>query len=663
MAKRTTNQSYGNDSISALKGADRVRKRPAVIFGSDGLEGCEHAVFEILSNAIDEAREGHGSLITVTRYADQSIEVEDFGRGCPVDWNEKEGRYNWELVFCELYAGGKYNNNDGDNYEYSLGLNGLGSCATQYASEYFDAVIHRDGFEYTLHFEKGENVGGLKKEPYSGRKTGSKFRWKPDLDVFTDINIPVEYYLDVLKRQAVVNAGVTFRFRNEVGGKFETTDFQYENGIEDYVKELAGENSLTQPVFWQTERRGRDRADKPEYKVKLSVSFCFSNTVQVIEHYHNSSWLEHGGSPEKAVKSAFVNGIDAYLKAQGKYQKNESKITWADVEDCLVLVSNNFSTQTSYENQTKKAINNKFVQEAMTEFLRAQLEVYFIENPLDAGKIAEQVLINKRSRENAERTRLNIKKKLSGSVDIANRVQKFVDCRTKDTTRRELYIVEGDSALGSVKLSRDAEFQGIMPVRGKILNCLKADYAKIFKSEIITDLLKVLGCGVEVHDKHAKDMAAFDLMNLRWNKIVICTDADVDGFQIRTLILTMLYRLTPTLIQRGYVYIAESPLYEITCKEKTWFAYSDAEKNEIVNGELAGKKCTINRSKGLGENEPDMMWLTTMNPETRRLIKVMPEDVERTAQVFDLLLGDNLQGRKDHIAENGYKYLELADIS
>ena len=663
MARSSSPKSYGNDSISSLKGADRVRKRPAVIFGSDGLEGCEHAVFEILSNAIDEAREGHGNLITVTRYEDKSIEVEDFGRGCPVDWNEKEQKYNWELVFCELYAGGKYNNNSGDNYEYSLGLNGLGSCATQYASRYFDAVIHRDGFEYTLHFEKGENVGGLKKEPYTGKKTGSKFRWLPDLDVFTDIDIPVEYYLDVLKRQAVVNAGITFRFRNQVGGKFETTDFKYENGIEDYVKELAGDNPLTQPVFWQTERRGRDRADKDEYKVKLSVSFCFSNTVQVIEYYHNSSWLEHGGSPEKAVKSAFVNGIDAWLKAQGKYQKNESKLTWADVEDCLVLVSNNFSTQTSYENQTKKAITNKFVQEAMTEFLRSQLEVYFIENPFDAAKIAEQVLINKRSRENAERTRLNIKKKLSGNVDISNRVQKFVDCRTKDTTRRELYIVEGDSALGSVKLSRDAEFQGIMPVRGKILNCLKADYAKIFKSEIITDLLKVLGCGVEVHDKHAKDLAAFDLMNLRWNKIVICTDADVDGFQIRTLILTMLYRLTPTLIQRGYVYIAESPLYEINYKEKTWFAYSDAEKNEIVNGELAGKKCSINRSKGLGENEPDMMWLTTMNPETRRLIKVMPEDVENTARVFDLLLGDNLQGRKDHIAENGYKYLELADIS
>ena len=655
--------SYGNESISALKGADRVRKRPGVIFGSDGLEGCEHAVFEIMSNAIDEAREGHGSLITVTRFLDRSIQVEDQGRGCPVDWNEKEQKYNWELVFCELYAGGKYGG-DGDNYEYSLGLNGLGSCATQYASEYFDASVWRDGFKYTLHFEKGENVGGLHKEPTDrGKKTGSTFRWKPDLEVFTDIDIPVDYYTDVMKRQAVVNAGVTFRFREETSaGRFSTTDFRYDNGILDYVTELAGEESLTQPVFWQTERKGRDRADKPEYKVKLSVSFCFSNRVSVVEHYHNSSWLEHGGSPEKAMKSAFVSALDAYLKQQNKYQKNEAKISFNDIQDALVLVSNNFSTQTSYENQTKKAINNKFVQEAMTDFLRAQLEVYFIENPQDAQRIAEQVLINKRSRETAERTRLNIKKKLSGSMDISNRVQKFVDCRTKDVSRRELYIVEGDSAMGAVKLSRDAEYQGIMPVRGKILNCLKADYAKIFKSEIITDLLKVLGCGVEVKDKHVKDLAAFDLENLRWNKVVICTDADVDGFQIRTLILTMLYRLTPTLIQQGYVYIAESPLYEITCKEKTWFAYSDKEKNDIV-ASLEGKKCDVQRSKGLGENEPDMMWLTTMNPETRRLIKVMPEDVERTAQVFDLLLGDDLQGRKSHIADNGYKYLELADIS
>ena len=659
----TKQQTYGNDSIASLKGADRVRKRPAVIFGSDGLEGCEHAVFEILSNAIDEAREGHGDTIIVTRYLDHSIEVEDFGRGCPVDWNEAEGRYNWELVFCELYAGGKYQNNAGGDYEYSLGLNGLGACATQYASKYFDAVIRRDGCRYDLHFERGELVGEMKKSPADRKKTGSLFRWLPDLDVFTDIDVPVEFFEDTLKRQAVVNAGVTFRFRREIApGKFDTRDFLYEKGILDYVTELTENGAMTMPQYWEAERKGRDREDKPEYKVKISAALCFSNQVSRIEYYHNSSWLEHGGAPEKAVKNAFVYAIDAYLKANNKYTKSESKITFQDVQDCLVLVTNCFSTQTSYENQTKKAITNKFVQEAMTEFFRSRLQVYFIENAAEAARIAEQVLLNKRSRETAEKTRLNIKKKLSGNIDLSNRVQKFVDCRSKDVSKREIYIVEGDSALGSVKLSRDAEFQGIMPIRGKILNCLKADYDRIFKSDIITDLIKVLGCGVEVQGKKSKDLSAFDLNSFRWSKVVICTDADVDGFQIRTLVLTMLYRLTPTLIEKGYVYIAESPLYEINTKDKTYFAYSDSEKAEIMK-KLEGKKVTIARSKGLGENEPEMMWLTTMNPETRRLIQVMPEDAAKTAQVFDLLLGDDLTGRKEHIALHGHEYLELADIS
>ena len=659
MAKK---QAYGNESITTLKGAERVRKRPAVIFGSDGLDGCEHAVFEILSNAIDEAREGYGKLIIVTRYADRSIEVEDFGRGCPVDWNEKEQRYNWELVFCEMYAGGKYNNNASENYEYSLGLNGLGTCATQYASEYFNARVFRDGFEYHLHFKRGEIDGQMEKKPADRKKTGSLFHWKPDLEVFTDIDIPVEYYLDTLKRQAVVNAGVTFRFRNQAGSKFETTEFCYEHGILDYITELTDGNAFTMPQYWETERRGRDRADKPEYKVKITAALCFSRNLSRLEYYHNSSWLEHGGAPDKAARSGFVSAIDAYLKQNGKYAKNESKITFQDVADCLVLVTNCFSTQTSYENQTKKSINNRFIQEAMTEFFRSRLQVYFLENKQEADRIAEQVLINKRSRETAERARITVKKKLSGNLDIANRVQKFVDCRSRDASRRELYIVEGDSAMGSVKLSRDAEFQGIMPIRGKILNCLKADYARIFKSEIITDLLRVMGCGVEVRDKHVKDLTAFDLGSLRWNKIVICTDADYDGFQIRTLVLTMLYRLVPTLIREGYVYIAETPLFEITCKDKTWFAYNETEKADILKT-LEGKKISVARSKGLGENEPEMMWLTTMNPETRRLSKVMPEDAEKTAFYFDLLLGDNLAGRKEYIAENGSQYLEMADIS
>ncbi len=654
-------QEYGNESISQLKGADRVRKRPGVIFGSDGLEGCEHAVFEILSNSIDEAREGFGNIITVTLYDDKSIEVEDFGRGCPVDWNPAEKRFNWELVYCELYAGGKYKNDDGGDYEYSLGLNGLGACATQYASEYMDVTVWRDGNKYTLHFAKGKIKGKMLVEPSDRKKTGTTTRWKPDIEVFTDINIPESYFLDILRRQAVVNAGVTFRFRAQHGAKFETTEFCYKNGIADYVAELAGESPLTQPYYIETERKGRDREDKPEYKVRMSAAFCFSNRTNAIEYYHNSSWLEHGGAPDAAAKTAFVYAIDAYIKKTNKYQKNESKITFPDIADCLILVTNCFSTRTSYENQTKKSITNRFIREAMTDFFKEKLEIYFIENKAEADRIADQVLINKRSREQAEKARVSIKKNLTKNLDLANRVQKFVDCRSRDADKREIYIVEGDSALGSVKLSRDAEYQGIMPVRGKILNCLKADYARIFKSEIITDLIKVLGCGVEV-EKHGKELNNFSLENLRWNKVVICTDADVDGYQIRTLILTMLWRLVPTLIREGYVYIAESPLYEIQAKGKTWFAYSDREKAEIVES-IGNAKIVINRSKGLGENDPEMMWLTTMNPESRRLIRVMPEDADETARVFDLLLGDNLAGRKEHIAEVGSRYLDLADLS
>ncbi|MBQ3987542.1 MAG: DNA topoisomerase, partial [Ruminococcus sp.] len=522
---RKKQQAYGNDSITTLKGAERVRKRPSVIFGSDGLDGCEHSVFEILSNSIDEAREGHGKKIIVTRFSNGAIEVEDHGRGIPVDFNEKEQRYNWELVFCEMYAGGKYGNNEGESYEFSLGMNGLGLCSTQYSSEYMDVDIRRDGMRYTLHFEKGENVGGLKKEPYSKKDTGTKITWKPDLEVFTDVNIPPEYFLDVMKRQAIVNAGVEFVFRNQNGKSFDTTVFQYMNGVSDHVAELVGEDGLTGVQHWTTEVKTRDRDDKPEYKCKMDIAVAFSNKVSATEYYHNSSWLEHGGAPDKAVRNAFTYQIDSYLKSTNKYNKTDKKITFDDIADCLVCVISSFSNIASYANQTKKAVTNKGIQDAMTAFLRQSLEVYFIENPLEADKIAEQVLINKRSRENAEKTRLNIKKNLSRNLDITNRVEKFMDCRSKDISERELFIVEGDSAKGACVLARNADFQAIMPIRGKILNCLKADYDKIFKSEIITDLLKVLGCGVEVKSKANKNLATFDMDALRWNKIIICTDA------------------------------------------------------------------------------------------------------------------------------------------
>lgn len=653
---------YDNDSIEVLKGADRVRKKPAVIFGSDGIEGCEHAVFEIISNSVDEAREGFGDTIVVTRFEDKSVEVQDFGRGLPVGYNQKEKRYNWELLFCEMYAGGKYKTNDGGSYQYSLGTNGLGLCATQYASEYMEAEIRSGGFCYKLSFKKGKPVGKMREEPYGKKDTGTRIKWRPDLAVFTDIDVPLEYFQDIMRRQAIVNAGIKFILKNQKDSKFETFEYVYEKGIVDHVKETVGDNALTSINFWTAERTGRDRADQPDYNLKINAAVCFSNKVQLKEFYHNSSFLEHGGAPEKAVKSAFVSQIDTYLKQNGKYLKSDAKINFQDVEDCLVLVTSSFSTNTSYENQTKKAITNKFIQEAMTDFFKHQLEVYFIENKLDADKICDQVLINMRSRIKAETTRLNIKRTLQSNNDMANRVQKFVDCRSRDVSERELFIVEGDSALGACKQARDSAFQAIIPVRGKILNCLKAEYNKIFANDIITDLIKVLGCGVEVKTKAMKDMVDFNIDQLRWSKVIICTDADVDGFQIRTLILAMIYRLMPTLIEKGKVFIAESPLYEINTKDETWFAYTEKEKQDILD-EIGNGKFTIQRSKGLGENDADMMSLTTMNPSTRRLIKIDPTDAQRTADMFDLWLGDNLAGRKDHIAREGYAYIAMADVS
>ena len=666
MAKKNENLQYNDQSIEKLEGADRVRKRPGVIFGSDGIEGCEHSFFEILSNAVDEAREGYGSVITVTAYKDHSIEVDDRGRGVPMGYNEKYDCYNWELIYCELYAGGKYNNNQGGGaYEFSLGLNGLGACATQYSSEFFEVFSFNGETESHMSFKKGSPVGELevrtleKKE----RRTGTVTYWRPDLEVFTSIDIPQKFFCDVLEKQAVVNAGLKFilKFENEDGSFFEQ-EFLYPNGISDYVARLAGDTAITQPVLWKMgEVVGRDRADKPEYKLIADIAFCVSNTVNVIEYYHNSSFLEHGGSPDRAVQNAFVYSVDKKLKAAGKYNKNESKIKFADIEDCLVLVTNSFSTQTSYENQTKKSITNSFIAQALTDYMKEQLEIYFAENPIDTEKFLNQVLVNKRSREKAETTRLDIKKKLAASTDVTSRVEKFVSCRSKDPERRELYIVEGDSAMTSCKLGRDAEFQAIIPVRGKTLNCQKSTYDKIFKSDIIVDLLRVIGCGVEIKAKVKGDFVPFDINSLRWSKIIICTDADEDGFHIRTTLLTMFNRLLPTLIKEGKVYIAESPLFEINTKDNTYFAYNEQEKVDILE-KIGNAKFTIQRSKGLGENEPEMMWKTTMNPATRRLIRITEADAAETEKAFDVFLGDNLAARKEFISRFAAQYASQADI-
>ena len=662
MAKKTE---YDDQSIKSLKGAERVRKRPAVIFGSDDLEGCQHSFIEILANSVDEAREGYGDKIIVKKYKDLSIEVEDFGRGVPLGYNEKEKRWNWELVFCELYAGGKYDNNDGNSaYEFSLGLNGLGATATQYSSEYMNVKSYNRKTLSEMDFKAGNPIGELRVSDITAapgaKKTGTVIKWRPDLKVFKEIDIPLDFLEKTLRRQAFINAGIRFILENEVAtGKFERTEFFYKEGIADYMAEVTEGHILTPLQLLKIETKGRDREDLPDYKFKAEIAFCFAESGSH-EYYHNSSFLEYGGAPDKAVRAAFVYAIDKYIKTQNKYSKNESKVSFSDIEDNLAVIVNSASTQTSYENQTKKAITNAFIGKALTDFLKTKLEIYLTENQTAANTIMNRVLTNKRAREAAEKTKTDIKKKLTVTMDVSNRVEKFVPCRSKDPELREIYIVEGDSAMSSCKTARNADFQAIIPVRGKTLNCMKSSYDKIFASDIIVDLLKVIGCGVEVKSKKG-DLATFDYNLLKWNKIIICTDADEDGFQIRTLLLTMFYRLLPTLIEKGKIFIAESPLFEINSGSETYFAYNEQEKNDIIE-KLGGKKYTLQRSKGLGENEPEMMSRTTMSPQTRRLIAVTPADAEATAKMFDVLLGDALAERKKFITENGHRYIKDADI-
>ncbi len=642
---------YNNESIKSLKGPDRVRKRPAVIFGSDDITGAQHAAFEIIANSVDEAREGHGNKIIVTKYEDGSVSVEDFGRGIPVEFNNAENRYNWDLVFCELYAGGKYDQGAGEDYSFALGLNGLGTCSTQYSSEYMDVRVRRDGFQYDLHFEKGVNTmeepGFTKKK--TSKPSGTFIRFKLDGEVFTDTDIPPEYFEDCLKRQAIVNAGVEFVFIN---GQ-EEKHFLYPDGIVEHVKELSKTPiSLIQSL--SKESRGRDAEDRPEYTLRMNFAFVFVKDGGVQEHYHNSSFLEYGGSPLKAARKAFTNSVDRYIKAQGKYTKNENKVDIGDIEDSLIFVSNCFSNIVSYENQTKKAIRNSFAEKEEQRVLEEYLDKYFAENKAEADAVTAQILVNKRAREQAESAKVSIKKKLSGSLNTFSRPDNYIECRSKKTEERELYIVEGLSALGSVKQARNAEFQALISIRGKILNCLKTDLPRIFKSDIITDLIKVIGCGVEVKAS-GKGIPPFDMSKLRFGKIILMSDQDVDGFQIRCLLLTMFYRLCPTLIREGKIYIGESPLYEITYKDKTYFAYDDKEKDKILKG-FKGPGAKIQRSKGLGENDPEMMSLTAMDPATRRLIRITENDVK---DLYDVLMGNDLAGRKAYIEAHGAEYTDL----
>jgi len=654
-------KNYGNSSIRTLKDEEQVRQKPAVIFGTNDEYGCANAIYEIIANSIDEAREGFGKKIKVSIFKDGSVEVADDGRGVPMDWNSAENKYNWELIFCTLFASGKYTEGI---YGSSLGTNGLGASATQFASEYMEVKSKRDGKLYVMNFKKGKPVGELQVTDTNSEETGTTIRFKPDPEVFINIKqnlLPPEYYINVLRRQAMLLDGLEIIFYHEELEK--EIKLRYDKGIISFLEDATPKPLISKPVLFEGYKVGTDDEEMyPDtYRFDMRFAFTFSREEQLVEIYHNGGSLIDGGATYDGMRTALVKAFEDHMKDNGKLNKSD-KLHIKDIE-CIILAIGDTKApghRTFYKNQTKTAINNPFMKKAYTEFVYRNMRKW-IETDSQSDKILTEIITNKEAREAADRVTKKVVQSLSkGITGIGNKPDKFVDCKSKDAYEREIFIVEGDSALGSCKLSRNAQFQAIMPIRGKILNCLKKDLTDILSNEVIVDLLRVLGCGIEVKSKFIEGLPKFDINKLNWGKIIICTDADLDGMQIRCLVLAMIYRLVPTLLKKGKVYIAETPLFEITygrgSNEATHFAYSEEEKEQIL-GDLykmgaKDSQIKIQRSKGLGENEPEMMSISTMAPETRRLIPIeYPSDDNKVAMFFNALLGNDIEMRKMLITE------------
>ena len=639
MAKAPTT-TYGNDSISMLKGAERVRKRPSVIFGSDGLEGCEHAVFEILSNAIDEAREGFGSIITVTRYEDKSIEVEDFGRGCPVDWNEKEQRYNWELIFCEMYAGGKYKNNEGENYEYSLGLNGLGACATQYASEYMDVTIWRDGKKYTLHFRHGEVVGGLESAPADRKKTGTTIRFHADPEIFETTVYEYDVLEKRLREQAFLNAGLKITLRDERDDEPVEEVMHYEGGIRQFVEHLnRTKTPLHEQVIYMEGSRDTSMAE-------VAMQYTDSYSELMLSFANNINTTE-GGTHETGFKAALTRVLNDYGKKY-KLLKDDESFKGEDAREGLTAIISVKLQEAQFEGQTKTKLGNSDMRTLVDAMVSEKLMTFFEENPQVARTIIEKAQTAARAREAAKKAREMTRRK--SALDSASLPGKLADCIEKDPTYTEIYIVEGDSAGGSAKEGRDRRHQAILPLWGKMLNVEKARLDRVYGNDKLTPMITAFGAGF------GDD---FDLAKLRYGKIILMADADVDGSHIRTLLLTFFFRFMRPLIEHGHVFIAQPPLFKNEKGKDVRYTYTEEQQRDCVNE--MGDGVRVQRYKGLGEMDPQQLWETTMDPEHRTLLQVTMEDAAAADETFALLMGEKVEPRREFIERNA-KYVMNLDV-
>lgn len=658
---------YGNESIRQLTDHTAVRKNPAQYAGRSDKSGAFTTVREIVSNSIDEfkarliaerkgelEKEGFnlnsGTKISITYNADNTITVKDNGRGVPLAFNNKEQEYNYVLIYMRLNAGGKFDKEEENSsgYDFSIGLHGVGSALTVLSSSYAKVTSIRDGKQYEIAFEEGEPVGDLVEIDNTTDDNGTTVQWIPSLQVFDENDLPKEWFTHYAEEQAIVNKGLTI----EVKYKDDEPDvYYYENGIVDYVKECS-EKSFTTLRYLETDIIvGRDRKDRDDYRSRYEIAYLFDNENPRVESYHNSSYLKNGGSPHEAIRLAFRSTIDKKIEELNLYEKKEEKISFDDIMDSLIVVTNSYSTHTAYENQTKFAITNLFIKTKMTQLIRDDLEIYFTEFADEAEKICKQVLANKRSREKAEKTRLDVRKKLSGEIGTfsAGALKDFKNCSSKDKSKNILAICEGKSALSAMMDGR-TKHHAIYPIRGKILNVSKAQIDAILENKEIMEIFKILGCGMAI-GKEGSSTYTFDESKLNFDKIAIYVDADEDGMgSIFPLLLNVFWRLAPKLILSGRVYLGVTPKYEVATVDEVFYAMNDSEL-EVVKKDLGNKKYEIHYIKGLAELSAEGMEMS-MSLERDNLIRIVVEDHEKSIGFLDTYMGSDIEPRQKLILES-----------
>lgn len=625
---------YDASQIQVLEGLEAVRRRPGMYIGSTGSRGLHHLVYEIVDNSIDEALAGFCDRIKVTIHEDNSVSVADNGRGIPVDTHEPTGRPALEVAMTILHAGGKF---DRKGYKVAGGLHGVGLSVVNALSVWLEAKVKRDGKIYYQRYQRGQVASPLKIIGQA-KGTGTEITFKPDPQIFEDLVFDHDILAERLRELSFLNPKVKIIFKDERTG--EESTFLHDGGIVDFVKYLnKNRNTLhAKPIYLSGSRPGTE--------VEAALQY-HDGYNEILRSYANNINTEEGGTHEAGFKSALTRAINDYARRQGLLKNGESNLAGEDIREGLTAILSVKVVEPQFEGQTKTKLGNSEVRSIVEQVVGDGLEAFLEENPPVAKKIVEKCLSAQRAREAARRARELTRRK--SALEVTSLPGKLADCSLRDPALCELYLVEGDSAGGSAKQGRDRRFQAILPLRGKILNVEKARLERILSNEEIRAMITAVGTGIG---------SDFDITKARYHRLVVMSDADVDGAHIRTLLLTFFYRYMRPLIEAGYVYIAQPPLYRVKRGQEERYLYSDEELERLLQ-EIGTKGVAIQRYKGLGEMNPEQLWDTTMNPETRTILQVSMRDAEEADRIFNILMGDQVAPRREFIQSHAREVRNL----